>query len=148
MAPTIWSRRTFSIAADGMAAITGAEFTTIMGGLVMELVSAPIEPGTYDIRLTAMMGGIRIFLPAYAKVELHGTSFWGGKRLHHNNEFWDQLRQAFDGSNVQVPATPPAWARASYAEHPVTLRFTINAIAGGASMYQLEPKTVASAHTT
>ena len=147
MATTMWSRRTFSIATDGLEAFTGDEFTTIMGGLIMELVSAPIKPGIYNIRLTALMGGIRIFLPAYAKVELHGASFWGGKRLYQSNEFWRQMQEAFAGSNVQVPTTPPAWARASYTEYPVTLRFTINAIVSGASIYQLEPNNVASMHT-
>ncbi len=84
MATTMWSRRTFSIAADGLESFTGDEVTTIMGGLIMELVSAPIKPGVYDIRLTALMSGIRIFLPAYAKVELQGASFWGGKRLYRS----------------------------------------------------------------
>lgn len=147
MATTIWSRQTFSIARDGLEAFTGDEFTTIMGGLVMELVSAPIQPGIYNIRLTTMMGGIQVFLPACAKVELLGTSFWGGKRLSKSSEFWPQMREAFAGSNVQMPATPPAWALASYAEYPVTLRFSINAIMGGANMFQLEPNTVASAQT-
>ena len=148
MATTIWSRRTFSIATDDLEAFTGDAFTTIMGGLIMELVSAPIQPGTYNIRLMALMGGIQIFLPAYAQVELHGTSFLGGKRLYKRNEFWPQMREAFTGSNLQVPPTPPAWAHAAYTEYPVTLRFTINAIIGGASMYQLEPNTVASTYTT
>jgi hypothetical protein len=93
------------------------------------------------------MGGIQIFLPAYAKVELHGASFWGGKRLYQSHEFWHQMQEAFASSNTPVPTTPPAWARASYAEYPVTLRFTINALMGRASMYQLESNTVASAHT-
>ncbi len=145
MATTIWSRQTCSIARDGLAAFTGDEFTAIMGGLMMELVSAPIQPGVYNIRLTALMGGIRIFLPAYAKVELYGASFWGGKRLYRAQEFWQQLREAFAGSDAQLPATPPAWARASYAENPVTLRFTINAIVGGARVYQFEPTFVADA---
>jgi hypothetical protein len=106
MATTMWSRRTFSIATDDLAAFTGDEFTTIMGGLTMDLVSAPIQPGLYAIRLTTLMGGIRIFLPAYAKVELHGASFWGGKRLYQSSEFWHQMQEAFAGSNVHVPTTP------------------------------------------
>lgn len=147
MATTMWSRRTFSIATDDLAAFTGDEFTTIMGGLAMDLVSAPIQPGLYAIRFTALMGGIRIFLPAYAKVELHGASFWGGKRLYQSSEFWHQMQEAFAGSNVHMPVTPPAWSRATYTEYPVTLRLTINTILAGASMYQLEPNDVASTHT-
>jgi hypothetical protein len=146
MATTMWRRQTFSIAMDGLEAMTGDDFTTIMGDLVMDLVSAPIQPGIYTIRLTALMGDIRIFLPAYAKAELQGASFWGGKRIYRNNEFWHQVRAAFAGSDVQVPATPPTWARASYTEYPITLRFIINAIMGRASIYQLELNDAASIH--
>lgn len=144
MATTMWSRRTFSIATDDLAAFSSDTFTTIMGGLIMDLVSAPINAGTYDIRLTALMGGIQLFLPAYAKVEFHGASFLGGKRLYRSNEFWRQMQDAFAGSDVQLPTSPPAWASASYSETPVTLRLTINAILGGASIYQLEPNAITS----
>jgi hypothetical protein len=140
----MWSRRTFSIATDGLEVFTGDDFTTIMGGLLMDLVSAPITPGIYNIRLTALMGGIRIFLPAYPRVELHGASFWGGKRLYQSNELWHQMRADFASSSVQMPAIPPEWAHASYTEYPVTLRFTINAIIGGATIYQFEPNNIAS----
>jgi hypothetical protein len=146
MAAALWRRQTFSIATDGLELVTGDQLTTIMGGLIMELVSAPIQPGIYTIRLTALMGDIRIFLPAYAKAELQGASFWGGKRIYRNNEFWYQMRAAFAGSDVQVPATPPPWAHASYTEYPVTLRFIINTIMGRASVYQLESNTVANTH--
>jgi hypothetical protein len=146
MATMMWSRRTFSIATDGIEALTSDEFTTIMGGLLVDLVSAPIKPGIYTLRLTALMGGIYMFLPAYAKVELQGASFLGGKRLYQSNEFWQQVQEAFADSSVHVPTAPPAWAHASYTEHPVTLRLAINAIVGGARIYQLKPHTVASTH--
>jgi hypothetical protein len=146
VATSMWTRQTFSVARDGLEAITGDQVTTVMGGLVMELVSAPIAPGVYHMELTAFMGGIQLFLPANANVELRGASFWGGKQLYRDQEFWRRLHEAFAESGVQLPATPPAWAHASYAENPVTLQLTINAILGGASVYQLEPDVVATTH--
>ena len=72
----MWNKQTFSIDTDGLSAITGGELTTVMGALVIDLVSAPIIPGTYDIRLNAVMGGIQLFLPAYARVQVNGETFW------------------------------------------------------------------------
>jgi hypothetical protein len=76
MTTTMWSRRTFSIATDGLEVFTGDEVTTIMGGLIMDLVSAPIKPGIYNIRLTALMGGIRIFFPRMLKWSFMAHHFW------------------------------------------------------------------------
>jgi Cell wall-active antibiotics response 4TMS YvqF len=141
MPTSMWNKRTFSIATDELSALTDDEFTTVMGSLIIDLVSAPITPGTYDIRLTAIMGGIQIFLPAYAKVQLNGETFWGGKRIYRGKEFSQEMQQAFANSTIQVPTTPPLWATASYEEYPVILRFTINTTMGGANIYQLEPNS-------
>ena len=141
---SMWNKQTFSIATDELSALTHDEFTTVMGALVIDLVSAPIPAGTYDIRLNAVMGGIQIFLPAYAKVQLNGETFLGGKHIYHSKAFSDEMQQAFASSNIQVPTTLPAWATASYEEYPVTLRFTINTTMGGAQLYQLEPSSVES----
>jgi hypothetical protein len=144
MPTSMWNKQTFSIATDDLSTLTGDEFTTIMGSLVIDLVSAPITPGTYNIRLSAIMGGIQIFLPAYAKVQLNGETFWGGKRVFHVEAFWNEMQQAFANSNFQVSRTLPEWATASYEEYPVTLRFTINTTMGGAHLYQLDSNPVAS----
>jgi hypothetical protein len=142
MATSVWNQQTFSLVTDDLSKLTGDQLTTVMGGLSIDLVSAPIPPGTYDIRLTAIMGGISIFLPAYANVLLNGETFWGGKRLYRSEDFWQEMRDAFSRSSVQVPTTPPAWATTSYAETPVTMRFTINTIMGRAQLYQLAPESV------
>jgi|GEM_PF-6933177 len=118
MPTSMWNKQTFSVATDELSALTGEDFATVMGTLVIDLVSAPITPGTYDIRLTAIMGGIQIFLPAYVKVQLNGETFWGGKRIYHGEEY------------------------------PVTLRFTINTTMGRAHIYQLEPNSVESNHAS
>lgn len=148
MSTSMWSKQTFSIATDDLSVLTGDEFTTVMGALVIDLVSAPIAPGDYDIRLTAIMGGIQIFVPAYAKVQLHGGTLWGGKKIYRGEGFWQEMREAFNDANIRVPTALPAWAKASYEENPVTLRFTINTIMGGAQIYQMEPDSVESKHTS
>lgn len=70
MPTSVWNQQTFSIATDDLSALTQNASTTVMGGLVIDLISAPITPGTYDIRLTSVMGRIQIFLPAYAKLQV------------------------------------------------------------------------------
>ena len=77
---SMWNKQTFSIETDGLSAIIGGEITTVMGAVVIDLVSAPITPGTYDIRLNAVMGGIQLFLPAYARVQVNGETFWAFMR--------------------------------------------------------------------
>lgn len=148
MPVSIWNKQTFSIATDDLSSLAHDEFTTVMGALVIDLVSAPITPGTYHIRLNAVMGGIQIFLPAYAKVQLNGESFWGGNRVYRGAAFWQGMRKAFANSIVAVPPTPPAWAAASYEEYPVTLQLTINTKMGGAHIYQLASNSVESKHTS
>ena len=138
MPTSVWNKHTFSIATDDLSELTGDSFTTLMGSLVLDLISAPIPSGTYDIRLSAIMGGIQIFLPAYAQVQLNGEDFWGGKQLYRHDEFWNEMQQAFTNSQLQVPTSLPAWATASHDEYPVTLRFHINTVMGGANLYQLE----------
>ena len=140
----MWNKQTFSIATDELSALTGEEFTTVMGALVIDLVSAPITPGTYHIRLNTVMGGIQIFLPAYAKVQLNGERFWGGNQVYRGDAFWQEMRKAFTNSIVHVPQTPPAWASASYEEYPVTLQLTISTAMGGAHIYQLAPNSLES----
>jgi hypothetical protein len=147
MPTSVWNKHIFSIANDELSALAGGTFTTVMGSLVIDLVSAPISPGTYDIRLTAAMGSIQIFLPAYARVLLNGETFWSGRRVVHGEAFWQEMQNAALNSNLQVPNTVPAWATASHEEYPVTLRFTINTIMGGLHIYQLEPAVVAVRQT-
>ena len=144
----MWNKQTFSIETDGLSAITGGEITTVMGALVIDLVSAPITPGTYDIRLNAVMGGIQLFLPAYARVQVNGETFWGGNQVYRGETFWQEMRKAFANSTIHVPTTLPVWATASYEEYPVTLRFTINTTMGGAQIYQLDPNSVESNHAS
>ncbi len=144
MPVSMWNKQTFSIATDELSELTNGEFTTVMGALVIDLVSAPIEPGTYDIRLNAVMGGIQLFLPAYAKVHLNGETFLGGNRVYRGEAFWREMRKAFANTIVPVPSTPPVWATASYEDHPVTLHLTISTTMGGAHIYQLEPNPVES----
>lgn len=148
MPTSVWNKQTFSIATDELSALTHDEFTTVMGRLVIDLVSAPIPSGTYDIHLSAVMGGVQIFLPAYAEVQLNGETFWGGKQLYGSESFWQEMRQAFANSDVQIPTTPPVWATASHEAYPVTLRFRINAIMGGAQIYQLDTNPVESNHAS
>lgn len=64
-----------------------------MGGIAVDLISAPIEPGTYDIHFAAVMGGITMFLPACATRQPEGFRI---------------QRKIKGGSNKQVVYTWPS----------------------------------------
>lgn len=148
MPTSVWNKQTFSIATDDLSTLTRDEFTTVMGSLIIDLVSAPITPGTYHIRLNAVMGGIQIFLPAYAKVHLNGETLWGGKRVYRGEAFWKHMQQAVANTVIRMPTTTPAWVTAAYEDYPVTLQFTINTTMGGVHIYQLEPSSSDSKHAS
>jgi hypothetical protein len=144
MPVSMWKQHTFSLATDPLSDLTNARLTTVMGGIAVDLISAPIEPGTYDIRFAAAMGGITMFLPACAEVQTGGRSFWGGTRLRGAEQFWTEMRRVFATSSVRVPSTPPAWAIQPHDQRAVTLRISANSLMGGIEIYQLEPEVVAS----
>jgi hypothetical protein len=124
-----------------MSEIARARHTTLMGGIVIDLVSAPIDPGVYHLRFDAVLGGMRAFIPACARVQVGGPRSLGGAQLHDDQDFWREMQHAFSGTGVKVPANPPQWAVEPYEERPVTLHIAVTSVMGGAAIHQLEPES-------
>jgi hypothetical protein len=135
---SIWKQHTFSLATDPISDLTNKRTATLMGGIAVDLISAPIEPGTYDIHFAAVMGGITMFLPACATLQPEGRSFWGGTRLHGTEQFWPEMRRVFAPTAIQVPSTPPPWAIEPHQQRDVTLRISVSSLMGGMEIHQLE----------
>jgi len=56
-----FSGQSYSIAHSGMQLLQQGSIHTLMSGTVIDLVSAPIEPGDYRLEITVTMGGIDIY---------------------------------------------------------------------------------------
>lgn len=132
---TIMSRHLYSLAAMGTALLTERPLIVAMGGITIDLISAPIAPGIYRLSLSAVMGGIELFLPRYATYYLHGTAFWGGRRTVSGQTAWSHIRQRL-GGHIDLGDQPPPFAIEPQ-RRSVIMHCSINAVMGGAVVYQL-----------
>ena len=142
MEVTALGRRVYSISEQSFPFLGDALFgegaiSAVMGGVIVDLVSAPMEPGEYGLRVAAAMGGGEIYLPRYAKLAIDGLSFWGGKRVHVGKDHWERMRGRLLAAGVELPEEVPPYALEAFEERPVTVRFTVNALMGGFGVYRL-----------
>lgn len=84
----------------------GGSITAVMGGANLDLRGAKLSPEGAHLDVTAVMGGVEIWVPTNWKVEVTGTPILGG---------WDNKARGGDG------AGPPVG----------TLRVTCTAVMGG-----------------
>ncbi|HLK37339.1 MAG TPA: LiaF domain-containing protein [Polyangiaceae bacterium] len=52
--------------------------TALLGGMVLDLRDAVLPPGTTEIDVLAVMGGVQIVVPPTLSVEVAGNAFMGG----------------------------------------------------------------------
>jgi hypothetical protein len=76
------SGQSYSIAHSGMRLLQQGVIKTLMGGTLIDLVSAPIEPGEYRLEITVTMGGVELFLPHSVQFTLEGSAIAGGRNVH------------------------------------------------------------------
>jgi len=70
-----------SISYAGMK-IFDAPIESTIGGIEVDLASAPITPGEYRLELDATIGGIEIYLPSYVTFTIEGSAAIGGQDVH------------------------------------------------------------------
>ncbi len=129
--------QTYSIAHSGMRLFEQGPIHTLMSGTVIDLVSAPIEPGEYRLELSVTMGGVEIFLPRYVQFTLEGSSIAGGRTVHEGPGTWETMRQKLRYT-VDLPQQPPDFALAPYnPEQPVRIHFVTHITMGGVDIYRL-----------
>ena len=63
--------RFHSISNKGMA-IFDRRIESLIGGVEVDLVSAPIAPGTHRLEIDTNIGGIEIYLPKYVAYSIDG----------------------------------------------------------------------------
>jgi hypothetical protein len=110
---------------------------TLMSGTLIDLVSAPIEPGEYRLEITVTMGGVEIFLPRSVQFTLEGSAIAGGRNVHEGPGVWETMKQKLRDL-VTLPDQPPDFALApSNPERPVRIHFVTHITMGGIDIYRL-----------
>lgn len=110
---------------------------TLMSGTVIDLVSAPIEPGEYRLDITVTMGGVEIFLPRSVQFTLEGRAIAGGRNVHEGSGVWEAMKQKLRYV-VTLPDQPPDFALApSNPERSVRIHFMTHITMGAIDIYRL-----------
>jgi Domain of unknown function (DUF4342) len=131
------SGQSYSIAHSGMQLLQQGAIKTLMGGTLIDLVSAPIEPGAYRLDITVTMGGVEIFLPRSVQFTLEGSAIAGGRNVHEGPGVWETMKQKLCDL-VTLPDQPPDFALApSNPERPVRVHFVTHITMGGIDIYRL-----------
>ena len=125
-----------SISNSGMMLFQQGSITSVVGGIELDLVSAPIDPGEYTLQINAAVGGVDIFLPHYVQFTIDGGSVFGGQDVHNGVDQWHKMQRKLRRI-VQLPDEPPAFALANHDERPVSIHFMLQMGAGGVDIYRL-----------
>ncbi len=133
---TAMSEQYYSISQLGLA-IFQQDFTSLMSGTDIELVTMPIPPGQYELNVNATMGGIRIFLPHYVRFTINGNSIMSGKDIHTGPHYWRKLTRKFR-KQMALPEFPPEFALTEFnPEQPVIIHLMLNTAMSGVDIFQL-----------
>jgi len=132
-----FSGQSYSIAHSGMRLLQQGAIKTLMSGTVIDLVSAPVEPGEYRLDITVTMGGVELFLPHSVQFTLEGSAIAGGRNVHEGPGVWETMKQKLRYV-VDLPDQPPDFAVApSNAERLVRIHFVTHITMGGIDIYRL-----------
>ena len=127
----------YSISHSGMQLFQQGKISTLMSGTVIDLVSAPIQPGEYRLEISVTMGGVEIFLPRYVQFTLEGSAIAGGRNIHEGPGVWETMKQKLRYI-ITLPDQPPDFAIApSNPERPVRIHFVTHITMGGVDIYRL-----------
>jgi hypothetical protein len=132
-----FSGQSYSIAHSGMLLFEQGSIKTLMSGTVIDLVSAPIEPGEYRLEISVTMGGVELFLPRSVQFTLEGSAIAGGRNVHEGPGVWETMKQKLRYV-VTLPDQPSDFALApSNPERPVRIHFVTHITMGGIDIYRL-----------
>ncbi len=135
MSTSSFGGQNHSISTSGMMLFRQGPISSTVGGIELDLVSAPIDPGEYILEINASVGGVAIYLPRYVQFTIEGGSVFGGRDIHNGTE-WHKMQKKLRGM-VALPDEPPAFALANHDERPVAIRFVLNVTFGGVDVFRL-----------
>jgi hypothetical protein len=125
-----------SISASGMALFTRPIESTL-GGVVVDLASAPIAPGKHRLEITAGIGGIEIYLPRSVMFIVEGSAAVGGRDIHEGLPVWDRTIERVKAW-LRLPTQVPKRAVDSGdPAHPVVIHIVVDGAIGGLDIYRM-----------
>jgi hypothetical protein len=137
MPTTMFSSQLYSISHSGTFLFQQSPFVAVMGSVMIDLVSAPIEPGEYQLELSATMGSVEVFLPHYVQFTVEGGVSMGGGNVHEGPGAWEVIKQKLR-PQILLGDQPPDFAIAeSNPERPVRIRFITHVTMGSVELYRL-----------
>jgi hypothetical protein len=137
MPTTMFSSQLYSISHSGMFVFQQGPFVAVMGSVMIDLVSAPIEPGDYQVEVSATMASVEVFLPHYVQFTVEGGVSMGGSNVHEGPGAWETIKQKLR-TQILLGDQPPDFAIAeSNPERPVRIRFITHVTMGSVELYRL-----------
>jgi len=134
---TMFSSQLYSISHSGMFLFQQSPYVAVMGSITIDLVSAPMEPGDYQLEVSATMGSVEVFLPHYVQFTVEGGVSMGGGNVHEGPGAWEVIKQKLR-PQIMLPDRPPDFAIAeSNPERPVRIRFITHVTMGSVELYRL-----------
>jgi hypothetical protein len=126
-----------SISVSGMQLFRRPIQSTV-GGITIDLASAPLVPGVHELRIESAFGGVEIYMPAYVQFTVEGGRIIGGYDVHDGLGWIERaeskLRRVFRMANQIPKRVAPAPVE------PVTIRILLDGVAGGLDVYRLAPE--------
>ena len=105
-----------------------------IGGLEIDLASAPIAPGTHRLEIETTIGGIEIYIPKHVKFTVEGGATIGGYDVHEGIPWWQRLAH---GALRLVRLAPPLPAAGPAPAEPATVHLVIDGGIGGIDIYRV-----------
>ncbi len=137
MPTTMFSSQLYSISHSGMFVFGQGPFVAVMGNVMIDLVSAPIEPGEYQVEVSATMASVEVFLPHYVQFTVEGGVSMGGSNVREGPGAWEIIKQKLR-PQILLPDQPPDFASAeSNLERSVRIRFITHITMGSVELYRL-----------
>ncbi|HEY1557229.1 MAG TPA: LiaF domain-containing protein [Kofleriaceae bacterium] len=108
-----------------------------IGGIEIDLASAPIAPGAHRLQIEATIGGIEIYVPEHVKFTIEGGAIIGGYDVHEGLPWWTRLGSSMlklVGARTKIPqhAVPNF-----NPDELTTIHFVIEGGIGGIDVYRL-----------
>ena len=121
-----------SISSSGMALFKYPIVSTI-GGIEIDLASAPLDPGEHRLEIEATIGGIEIYVPRYVQFTVEGGAAIGGYDVHDGPGLWNKLVH-----KLRIPGAAPVRAVDNPdPSQPIAIHFVIDGGIGGIDIYRL-----------
>lgn len=125
-----------SVSHSGMALFKEPIKSTV-GGIVIDLASAPLSPGEHKLQIEAGIGGIEIYLPRYAKFVIEGGSAIGGQDVHDGVPVWDRMLERVKGWLKLSNQVPLHAVENPHPGEEIMIRIAIDGAVGGLDIYRI-----------